>query len=80
MNQTEKTYGAALGKLYNFMGLDWRDRNAVTLLMPYGLEKRQGWWFFTCQLITNRNQSYSPDSHGIACKHFLRNAKLASES
>ena len=80
MNQTEKTYSAALGKLYNLSGFDWRDRAGISLIMPYRMEKRSGWWFFVCQLITNRHLSYSADSHAIACKHFLRNAKLANES
>lgn len=85
MTPTEKLYAQCIGKLYLLPLDEWKVRQytrlnktvpQATLLMPYRMAKHGGWWFFTCQLLSNRNIFHSPDEEKFGCKEFLKKGLL----
>lgn len=77
---TEKMYAQVLGKLYTIPVDNWRvgfkpEPPPRTLVMPYRMTKHGGWWYFQCDILTNRDL-YRGAATSISCKEFLRKAQL----
>ena len=79
MTITLRKYEQAIGKLYTIPRIHpLSPPEDAALVMPYKIAKFGGWYFFICNVLTNREKVYDPDATRWSCADFLRKATIIS--